>query len=238
MITRKNLTKILGYPTLFFVGIFILGLVCGTFIESKFLVDALQILVYPLVLFVLGYYLSTLVIYHQFKDSIGGHRVVDVARATHEFTQPNPNTSVLRNRYRYGLGVIIDDLRQMDEQGLKEGKCPLLIDKDSDRWERFDKYVRPIMNDINAYSFLAVYSPLSPLLRQLDSLTNLCRAIEIVVMELDAAFENPPVTEWKKAEDAEDYEIEIIGNANDSRVITLTNALKELSNSWQAWLKS
>jgi hypothetical protein len=152
--------------------------------------------------FIVGILINVLFTYWQFKDSLAGNRVKMVAEGTREIIaklrSSDSYPGQLRNKYRYSLGVIIDDLSKMRSGGFKDnGKWPLLVDNvDVDHWSRFIRYVRPVVDDINPYSVLAGFRDLRlPLLGELHALINLCWQLEIVVSELDAAFENPSVVE-------------------------------------------
>lgn len=188
------------------------------------------------------------IIYEQFEHGVGGYRMSVVAEATHkfheEFKKPAGTriTSPIRDKYRYGLGVIIDDLEAMDEHGYKDfGKkvCPCLAEN-GDRWGRFNDYVRPVVDDINAYSFLRKFSSTAAPLLQLGALMDLCIQIEVVVMHLDAAFdEAPPIAAWKEVpEQGSGEHIVIVGDTTDSRVVVLNEEFVKLKGAWGAWKKS
>jgi hypothetical protein len=102
----------------------------------------------------------------QFGDSTAGYRVQMVIEATRELTANRPHTSPLRDRYRFSLGVIIDDLHQSfpPNKGFPaNGPWPPLVHngnkceddgKQGDRWDKFERYIRTVIEDINVYSFL------------------------------------------------------------------------------------
>jgi len=132
---------------------------------------------------VIGSVIAALIlIWIQFRYSTAGYRVDKVREATEKITAPNADTSLLRNKYRYSLGVIIDDLHQSFKNGFNErGPWPALVDngdecepieanKSGDRWDKFNRYIRPVVEDINTYSFVGLLQ-LSSSLRQLRLLT-------------------------------------------------------------------
>lgn len=183
---------------------------------------------------IFGFFANALVVYWQFRGSTAGHRVGWVADATRELETPS-KTGPPRSKFRYALGVIIDDLRKMQEDGTKDdGKWPLLAGN-KDRWERFNKYVRPVLDDINNYSFLGwkgfFFLPRS---RQLRNLAKLCVQIEDVVMRIDAACERPAV-----AEIIDGGISPIDGVADeDGRLQLLEEGNIELYKAWQRWKNS
>jgi hypothetical protein len=139
----------------------------------------------------------------QFSSSVAHYRVKKTAEATKEiFDKPKSERSSLRDRYRYSLGVIIDELEQTFGKNYDFGKVeewPCLTDYDEkkhqfdgDRWNRFNKYVRPVIEDVNSSSFVGKYRLIryfSEDLRQLNALTIFCNCLENIVSELDAAIE-------------------------------------------------
>jgi hypothetical protein len=181
-----------------------------------------------------GLIATIVIIYLQFGRSIAGHRVKHVVAATKEFLRTPANTGATRNKYYYSLGVLLDDMHDIDSNGIKSstGKWPLIADSIEERWARFNKYIRPVINDINAYSFLGSFRWLGlPLMRELHALTNLCREFEKVVSALDAGFQNPAIVAMSEGG------ISLIGERNDPRAIAITDAYKELAAVWDQWIK-
>lgn len=194
--------------------------------------------------------------YSQFIKGNGGRRMMTIKEATDKFNtefkkrKEEQNIGAIRNEYRYGLAVIIDELEQIDLNGFKpDGIIPTLIvcgidengvDHGADRWDRFNLYVRPVIEDINAYALLRTLSShIFPTVRQLAKLVDLCNQLEIVVMHLDAAFaEKPEIIEWRKFEGKAGYQLVLKADLNDDRTKLLTNELKKLSDCWQAWKES
>lgn len=70
----------------------------------------------------------------QFKYSTAGFRVQSVPEATRHFANRSNNTSTLRNKYRYSLGVIIDELQNWPKDNTQ---FPLVAQLNGDRWQRF-----------------------------------------------------------------------------------------------------
>lgn len=159
--------------------------------------------------------------FHQFRYSTAGYRVDMVAEATSRLVRlkdgqaKDMSTGMLRDKYRYSLGVILDELVQTfhNSEFAADGPWPLTIDivdetkgnensectyQGSDRWGRFNNYIRPVMTDINVYVFVArfprpfdwIYD--KRLVRRLGNLAELCQQLETVVGELDAAMDANP----------------------------------------------
>jgi hypothetical protein len=191
--------------------------------------------------------------YSQFSKGNGGRRMMTINEATHKFNtefkkrKEEQNIGALRNEYRYGLAVIIDELEQLDNRGFKpDGTLPTLIDcgidengvdQGADRWDRFNLYIRPVVDDINAYALLRTLSSrvFQPI-RQLARLVDLCNQLEIVVMHLDAVFaEKSEIVEWQKFGGKAGYQLVLKDGLNDDRTKLLTDELKNLSVCWKAW---
>ncbi|MBN1964797.1 MAG: hypothetical protein JW910_09130 [Anaerolineae bacterium] len=142
---------------------------------------------------------APIVLYWQFSSSIAGYRVKHTVQATRDIVdqleQADTYTGTLQNKYRYSLGVMIDAMAQDFRGGFApDGPWPLLIAKpnpdkpNSDRWERFNKYVRPVMEDINAYSIIG-WLHFIPLLNQLRILVELCTQLENTFSEIDRVLQ-------------------------------------------------
>lgn len=213
---------------------------------------------------IIGFFTNVLVMYLQFKSSVtGGQRVKWVRDATEVITASS-NRGPLRDRYRYSLGVAIDVLDKAFSPDFNEdGAWPLLIEvtevtdedgkkatprkvtPEKDRWSWFAERVRPVIADINNYSFLAAkafrfFDDLSsgpPLLSQLERLSQLCIKIEEVVMLTDAAFENQPVVECRQVENKWRLFPKITEVADtDNRLQNLKDGYKKLHQAWRNWL--
>jgi hypothetical protein len=176
----------------------------------------------------------------QFSFSMAGYRVKKTVKATKEiFDKPKSERSSLRDRYRYSLGVIIDDLEQTFGKDYDLGKIeewPCLIDFDGDRWQRFNDYVRPVIEDINSSSFIGKYRLLryfSIDVRRLNALTIFCNRLEDVVCELDAAIE----AELVKLND-NDRIIILQSSANSAieNIQRLEEEYQHLHTAWCEWL--
>ncbi len=180
--------------------------------------------------------------YQQFIHSTAGYRVNMVTKAHHELTSPDPKTSPLRDKYRYSLGVIINDLHQSFKGGwLENGPWPALVDngeecppvtkseEKGDRWHKFNLYIRPVIEDTNAYMFLGGLR-FTPALRHLRKLTMLCNQLENVVMELDAAFEQHSVCCG-----GDGARIWLKMGVDPNQVTSLRTAYKRLYEVWRVW---
>lgn len=210
-----------------------------------------------------GYVVTWFFFYYQFKKSSAGHRLRKVIDATKEFCQKTQNTSMLRDRYRYSLGVQIDamlstfgtdsskdtsqnfpkfcEIKKLSKP--KEDGNPY-----ADRWHQFDLYVRPVINDINPYSFLG-WIPSFPFLfsdiNSLKKLSALCFAIENVVSELDACKEyeiHHSIPDSTILSDQNPPGITINFNQETEKhkptYDRLFNSYKELRKIWFLWLHS
>lgn len=191
---------------------------------------------------------------NEFSSSAASYRVNRVVEATQEIVQIG-HRSRSRDRHRYSLGVIIDHLDQTfgKDDGFKENEWPCLVhhtqdaqppladrhgtanDK-ADRWDFFDLYVRPVINDINGFSFIGRY-PIFPYfykkIRQLKALTKLCTHLETVVRELDAAFETKTMVRFGRVSGK--VVIQPV-NSSDEDIGRLREAYRSLHTAWGEWL--
>lgn len=200
------------------------------------------------VAFIVGFFTNAVsglwLFYRQFESSTAGHRVDMVVKATQgviNAREKKLDMTVVRNRYRYALGVIIDELVGAfgtKEGGFEEnGPWPCLVDQDwetrsKDRWSRFDERIRPVIVDINSYSFIGIVwfrlLCVFPKIRRLYALMELCKQLEAVVRELDASLEVDLVciSEGK-----------IIPNTNSvQEVEPLRCEYRRLYEAWRKWL--
>lgn len=222
-----------------------------------------------------GYWINVAVAWKishsQFLSSIAGHRINMTVKATVEIiNSPRKNSdqrSRLRDKYRYSLGVIIDILErsfgkdafstegpwpcltEVNKENLTEN--PLKNDKgeDIDRWRYFDNYVRPVVQDINSYSFIGKSRWLRlsrrrrETINQLDKLTQLCNQLEVAVSVLDAALEQKSLVEFYQegsevmikpklmidGEEWKDHEKGVVRN--------LIDEYNKLHAAWIEWLR-
>lgn len=135
----------------------------------------------------------------QFKFSTAGFRVQTVAEATRCFADSRNNTSYLRDKYRYSLGVILDELTQWPNEN---SQFPLVAQLSKDRWQRFNDYIRPVIDDVNVYAFVSTFNmPFFRILfdvnlvKQLGILVKLLNQLEKVTAETDAAFDIDSIKE-------------------------------------------
>ena len=200
----------------------------------------------------------------QFSSSMARYRVKDTVDATKRIIKETEKAeadcvSRLRNKYRYSLGVIIDELELVFGRNskFKEDEWPCLIDfdpnnnkngfrsvdekgNDKDRWDRFNKYVRPVVEDINSTSFIGNYSLVryfSKEVRQLNALTELCNCLEKVVSELDAAFEAKSLVEIVPINPGDNSKVMIKPIVPNSSVQNINRLKKEYLNLHKAWNK-
>jgi hypothetical protein len=193
---------------------------------------------------------------NEFSSSTASYRVDQVIEATQEILQTKYRSRA-RDRHRYSLGVVIDHLEQVfgKDDGFRKNEWPCLVhhtqdeqpllanrdgtaNDQADRWDFFDLYVRPVVDDINGFSFIGKY-PIFPRIhkktRQLKALTKLCTDLEIVVRELDAAFETKTKVRFGR----------VLGkvviqpvDSSDESIGRLREAYRSLYKAWCEWLKA
>ena len=137
--------------------------------------DIILLVAGAIVGFVLDVVLSLILSLDQYWGYTG-NRVKKVVAATREIIEAK-GRSRLRNRYRYSLGVIIDILDQIWKgDNFKRDAWPCLVnfaddangrlciadqegkpDPKADRWDLFNRYVRPVIEDISNFSFIGRY---------------------------------------------------------------------------------
>lgn len=208
--------------------------------------------------FVANLITALLVSYWQFHFSTAHDRLEKTVEATERIIKSqaeNRYTGALRDEYKDSLGVIIDIPGQIwDKDGFKENVWPCLVHfkegkfyivdrdgkqgKDADRWDLFEQYIRPVIQDISSYAFLGWFGwcPLWSKLCQLSALTKLCSQLKTVVGKFDAAYE------MNLVELAEVNNRAVIRPATDSTdsedVKQLRCEYRKLYNAWGGWLKA
>lgn len=146
--------------------------------------------------FIIGFFTNLsvviLLIYWQFTKSIAGYRLDKVENATksivNEIQSTNSYTATLQNKYRYSLGVLINMLvRTFGAKDIpKTGSLyTCMLEQDGDGWSLFNFYVRPVIDDINNFSFIGWFT-LLPKMKKLKTLINLCKQLENITAELDS----------------------------------------------------
>jgi hypothetical protein len=155
--------------------------------------------------------------YDQFSRSSAGFRVKNTVEATQRIIDEERDRGSLRNKYRYSLGVIIDELVPAD-------------DINSSSFVGSYGLIRYCSKDVH----------------QLDVLTKLCTCLENVVSELDSAFEQPIIVELDhenriafrmfKEKEKEELPTEVREQLPKRRE-RLRNAYEELFVAWRAWLR-
>jgi hypothetical protein len=179
-----------------------------------------------------------------FSNSVAKRRVSRTENATKEFiraieTERNISAE-LRNRYRYSLSVFIDTFVNTwgyDGMNSFNPQMPLPhiadVGENEDRWQRFDFYVRPVINDLSGFMFVSVLRWLRfPAFIKLHRLTELCIQIEDAVMQLDAACVNSPIVQLDEAKGV----INIV-NSDDPRYESLISSFCKLHEKWKQWVK-
>jgi hypothetical protein len=223
------------------------ALVLGNGAKAMELTDILLLLAG----FVLGIVGALIIAYWQLHASTTGYRIRMTVDATKALTDLTEQSSKSRNRYRYSLGVVLNQLADAfprDTEFNPDGDWPCLVDfntnnpkaplkndagQNIDRWALFDRYVRPVINDINPYSFLR-WIKIHPTILQLDGLIRLCNQLEAVISELDAALEGDnPTVEVKMITESK----AVIHVKDSSKVEPLRNEYKQLHAAWHEWLR-
>lgn len=210
--------------------------------------DLLKVICHPITGYAIGFGVSVYLLYWQFKRSTGGNRITNVANATREIINKLQNTSdsytgYLQNKFRFSLGVPIDwcgkTFGAPPNLPTKPNHYPPVVDLGGvDRWKKFRDNIRPVIEDVNPYSFLG-WIPFNRRLKRLRKLVILCNAFEDVVMELDAVIqiqENNNIV-IVKAEDP-GFVIETQAHpAHKIAIEALLNKYAKLEVAWQCWLK-
>jgi hypothetical protein len=205
--------------------------------------------------------------YCQFRHSTANYRLEKTLEATKKMIESPEDRSPLRDEYRYSLGVIIDHLEQVwEKDDFKDDKWPCLFNfkdengrldltdrnekrgKVADRWDWFDQYIRPVIVDVNAYSFLGrqrlvhrlvgwlwLFRPFSEKIDQIDALTKLYNQLETVTSKFDAAYQvDPDLVEPAKAD-----EKVVIQPTSEPDPKGLREALRkaycDLYHAWREW---
>lgn len=224
--------------------------------------------------FVLGILASTIasfiLAYVQFKNSIAIERLNQVINATHEIISyhysqvrnPQPTfianfkKQMLRNKYRYSLGVLIDRIVMAygDNNLLTKSdkKYPnfLCMDKkpDSvkheDRWKDFMHYVKPVIDEVNSFTFLGnlLFLKKKKTLRQLQCLNSLGMQIEIITGISDSCLAQMKGNHIRPALHAEDDSIEFLDitieeQENENILKNLREQYSKLESIWNQWLE-
>jgi hypothetical protein len=216
---------------------------------------------------IIGFVLDILLSLFLSLDQFRGYtdkRVKKTAIATQEIVK-SEKRSELRNRYRYSLGVIIDKLDQIwkrDDFKFKEDAWPCLVhsadadgqpcianregkpDPEADRWDLFNLYVRPVIEDVCNFSFIGKYGLarwFSKDIRQLGALTELCSQLETVVSEFDAAYEVKQEGKQVVKLDTVNNQVVIcptIDPIDSEDVKRLRDGYYSLYKAWGEWLKA
>ncbi len=208
-----------------------------------------------------GFIITWYFFYKQFRKSTGGIRIKKVVDATKEYPINETDKAIkktkvqmFRDRYRYSLGVIIDDMIQVYEynsENTQDKRHPLFpnltkdLEKNSypDRWQKFDDFVRPVINDINPYSFLGWLNIFQiKNIRQLKSISKLCISLEEVFSELDACKEYEISKEIAdnhildtKSGTGLKIKLENVKDEDKMNYDKLTEAFQNLEKSWEHW---
>ena len=188
------------------------------------------VIVNPLIFtlsFAVGVIVNEVHSYSQFEKSTAYYRLHEVIKATNELLKPSADTGSLRSRYRYSMGVIIDNLRSLEDQINSGMIWPALTERSmenhTDGWALYDRYVRHVANDISGYTFVVP---------ELQKLSNVCSALETVVGTLDAALENPPLIDVKNSSVTIRADVEL----DDARIKAMKEAYTNLNIIWKEWL--
>lgn len=192
-----------------------------------------------------GFVASLYILYLQFKRSTAWFRLINVINSTKEIValaKSNQYSGYARNKARYSMGVPIDCIAQCYKETFQEkisDRYPNLTPIVGNRWEDFNLYVRPVIEDINPYSFLG-WIPLSTKMKQLQNLVNFINLIENVVASLDVVIqiqENNNIV-IVTTNNGPGFGIAMTGNTGfDTEINTLLQHYRELEKQWYNWLK-
>jgi hypothetical protein len=160
----------------------------------------------------------------QFRFSIAGKRFDRIENATRvvlSLLERGEDVASVRNKYRYSLGVTIDNLYT----AYFSQNLPNLVDVSAgkmtdDRWEKFNKEIRPILNDLSPYLFMGQFPCC-----KFAILTRLLFDIEAYVGELDKAFQEGIIQVNQN----------MLSCQNLAGHPDLNRANQELLASWNAW---
>lgn len=200
----------------------------------------------PIVGYCIGFLTSVYLIFLQFKKSTAGFRLEHICIATKEIVaklqdKNDSYTGHLQNKHRFSLGVLIDWCATTfgtNTIAKKQGHFPPVVDLNSDKWHKFELYIRPVVQDINSYSFLG-WLPFNKKMNQLKAIVKLCNAVEEVVAELDSIIQIQINKKIKIIEpDDPGFRINEKDNSQyNSEIQSLLLKYKELEISWYNWLK-
>lgn len=191
----------------------------------------------------LGYIYAIKISIAQFESSTAGYRLQQVVEATQRLIElrrqsPDSYAGSLRNQYRYSLGVILDKLTQefMEERFDENAPLPALINAEGDRWKRFNDHVRPVIVDINVYTFLSrsLFAKRfnSKSMGRLETLTKLCTQMETIVSLLDYAMEGKqPILRF------ENRKLSFTGQGDEKARERIIEEYKKLHGIWQCWCR-
>jgi hypothetical protein len=194
-------------------------------------------------------------LFDEFSSSTAIHRVRKVAEATREILNSGTRCR-LRDRYRYSLGVVIDrfDKTFGKAREFQDDEWPCLVhhtggqepqlsnrhrqtDGAIDRWDFFEQHVRPVIEDVESFSFIGRYSHLAGRfckeIHQLSALARLCNQLENVMCNLDAAFEGKSLVRLCTTNGI--VVVQPIDSSNEV-VERLREEYRKLHIAWRDWL--
>lgn len=199
----------------------------------------------PIIGYCIGFLVSVYLVYLQFEKSTAAFRLYNVILATKEIIEKlqdenDSYTGTLQNKYRYSLGVIIDWCASTFGTGKiekVEGHYPPVVDINADRWEKFNLYVRPVIEDFNSFSFLG-WLLWGKKMRQLRTLVTFCNSIESVVAELDliVQIDKNNNTQIVKAQDP-GLVIDVSNTKYKREIEKLLSKYGQMEIAWKRWIK-
>ena len=185
----------------------------------------------------------------QYGASLARKRVDQITQATREFLLPDKETSELRDIYRFAMGVIIDDITNPDNRQSIDSFARwhfVCGDLNKDRWEKFNKHIRPIIELLHTYEYLSVFRWVgSRRAEQLFVLSSFLNQFEDVVAHLDACMD---ISDENNKERVQNYLAQKCTGANDKPLpLPLENEpiglrelhkeMKRLFDLWQCWIR-
>lgn len=142
--------------------------------------------------------------YMQYNKSTAAYRIRQIEEATKKIINAkkkngeNREIAMLRNHYRYSLGVVLDRITKtyLNSSSSLEYPYPNFIDYDEDGkgnrscdgWRFFIERIKPVIDDINQYSFIG-WMP-SPYHKRLKIIVNICYQLQKIVETHDAIMDN------------------------------------------------
>lgn len=190
--------------------------------------------------------------YMQYNKSTAAYRIRQIEEATKKIidakkkNRENREIAMLRNNYRFSLGVALDRITKTysNSSSPLEYPYPNFIDYNedekgnrSDGWGFFLGRIKPVIDDINQYSFIG-WMPF-PQRKKLKIIVNICYQLQKIVETHDAIMDNSATKELIVFE-LTDREFFKINNSDDLFVQEWKTKLETeynlLETYWREWI--